>query len=151
MDAHQSDCVFCAIVAGTAEASIVAASEQSLAFLDLRQAQPGHVLVVPRRHAETVLDITPEQAADVMTLALRVAHALQVTFQPDGMNLWQSNFEAGGQEVPHFHLHVHPREMGDGLFQVYPDGLPTHAARADLDKMAAMLRAALDDISEPRM
>lgn len=114
-----------------------------MAFLDLRQAHPGHVLVVPRTHAETILDITAADAADVMQLATRVARALQAVLRPDGMNVWQSNGEAGGQEVPHFHLHVHPRATADGLFQVYPEGVPAAAERVVLDRMAERLRVAM--------
>lgn len=142
---EENACVFCDILAGKVQASIVAESEQALAFLDLRQAQPGHVLVIPSRHAETILDITTEEASAVMALAVRVAQALQVAFQPAGMNLWQSNGHAGGQEVPHFHLHVHPRGVADGLLRVYPQGLPAPAKRTDLDKMSTTLRAALKD------
>ena len=88
---------------------------------------------------------TAREASAVMALAVRVAQALQVAFQPAGMNLWQSNGHAGGQEVPHFHLHVHPRGVADGLLRVYPQGLPAPAKRTDLDKMSTTLRAALKD------
>lgn len=138
------DCPFCAIAAGQLEASIVAENDSAIAFMDLRQAQPGHVLVIPRAHVETVLDIDPALAAQVMALAVHVAHAVDAVFQPDGMNLWQSNGEAGGQEVPHFHLHVHPRNLGDGLLGLYPHGVPSPAARDALDMMAARLRNAIE-------
>lgn len=136
------DCIFCAIVAGRASASIVAETEYALAFMDLRQAHPGHVLVIPRVHVETILDIEPTLAGEVMALAVRVAAGVAAAFGPAGMNLWQSNGEAGGQEVPHFHLHVHPREADDGLMAIYP-APPPLPRRGELDVWAARIRQSL--------
>lgn len=136
-------CVFCAILAGRLPASVVWEDAQAVAFMDLRQTVPGHVLVIPRQHAETLYELDEDSAAHVMRVAHRIARALHGVYQPDGLNLWQSNGEAGGQEVPHFHLHVHPRRHGDGVLRHYRDGLPVPAARADLDLMAADVRRAL--------
>lgn len=137
-------CVFCAILAGDLPASVVWEDAQVVAFMDLRQAVPGHVLVIPRQHVETLYDLDAETAAQVMRVAQRVALALRATLAPDGLNLWQSNGEAGGQEVPHFHLHVQPRRYGDGLLDIYPMGVPAPAPRAQLEPLARQLRQALD-------
>jgi len=136
-------CPFCTIVAGEAPAAIVADDGTVLAFMDLRQAVPGHVLVVPRRHAPDIYALTPEEAAAAMRMAQQVAHALRVEFDPPGLNLWQSNGDAGGQEVFHFHLHVQPRRVGDGLMRVYPDGVPSATKVAELETMAQALRSRL--------
>lgn len=133
-------CPFCAIVAGRLEASIVAETPAAVAFLDLRQAVPGHVLVVPREHVETIFDLDPALAGELMALATRVARALRAALAPPGLNLWQSNGAAGGQEVPHVHLHVQPRQVGDGLMKVYPRGVPAPARREALDALAARIR-----------
>lgn len=133
-------CPFCAIVAGRLEASIVAETPVAVAFLDLRQAVPGHVLVVPREHVETIADLPPALAGELMALATRVAQALYASFDPPGLNLWQSNGQAGGQEVPHVHLHVQPRQLGDGLMRVYPQGVPAPARRDVLDRLAQRIR-----------
>lgn len=134
------DCPFCAIVAGRRQASVVAQSDRALAFLDLRQAVPGHVLVVPREHVENIYTIDPAVAGEVMQLGVRVAQALREAFQPPGLNLWQSNGAAGGQEVPHFHLHVQPRRVADGLLRVYTHGAPAPASRDELDRLAERIR-----------
>lgn len=137
-------CSFCAIVAGTQRASVILDDGAVLAFMDLRQAVPGHVLVVPRRHVPDIYALAVDEAASVMQAAVRVAQALRAEFGPPGLSLWQSNGEAGGQEVLHFHLHVHPRWPGDGLLQVYPDGLPAISEPVRLDALAQSLRARLD-------
>lgn len=138
------DCIFCAILEGRAAASRVAEDADVVAFLDLRQAVPGHVLVVPRTHVETIYELAPDTAAALMRMAVRIARALRAEFDPPGLNLWQSNGHAGGQEAPHVHLHVQPRQHRDGLFRMYPQGLPVPAARATLDALAARLRPHCD-------
>ena len=137
-------CAFCAILAGTLPASLVHADDQAIAFMDLRQAVPGHVLVVPRRHVDTLFDLDEDTAAHLMRIAVRIARAADAAFAPDGLNLWQSNRAAGGQEVPHVHLHVQPRMSGDGMLRIYPGPQPPAPAGRDaLDAWAGRLRDAL--------
>ncbi len=109
------DCIFCAIAEGKAPAEVVFEDEETLAFLDINPANPGHTLVIPRRHARNVYDLDEQTAAAVMKTAVRVAQAIKRALQPDGMNLVQSNERAGGQEIFHFHIHIIPRWYGDGL------------------------------------
>jgi len=135
------DCVFCRIIAGELPASRVVERPDVLAFMDLRQGVPGHVLVVPRRHIPTLYDLNTELAGALMAVAVEVAQAMRRAWAPEGLNLWQSNGEAGGQEVPHVHLHVQPRRLGDGLLRIYPGSPPT-PPRAALDELATQLRAA---------
>lgn len=134
------DCVFCRIIARKVAASFVAEDETVVAFADLRQPVTGHVLVVPRRHAPTIYDLTADEGAAVMNLAIRVARALRLAYAPAGLSVWQSNGEIAGQEVDHFHLHLLPRQAGDGLFDVYPKGVPESRPRPYLDEIAARLR-----------
>jgi len=135
------DCVFCRIIAGEIPASRVLERSGVLAFMDLRQGVPGHVLVLPRRHVATIYELDPALAGELMAVAVEVAQAMRRAWAPEGLNLWQSNGEAGGQEVPHVHLHVQPRRLGDGLLRIYPDAPPT-LPRAELDVLAAQLRSA---------
>lgn len=135
-----STCPFCAIAAGNAPASVILDDGSVLAFMDLRQAVPGHVLVVPRRHVPDIYALSADEAAGLMQAAVRVAKALRAEFDPPGLNLWQSNGEVAGQEVFHFHLHVHPRRPDDGLWQVYPSGPPLPSRSEQLDALAHALR-----------
>lgn len=136
-------CAFCAILAGARPASLVHEDDQVIAFMDLRQAVLGHVLVVPRRHVGTLFDLDEDTAAHLMRVAVRIARAAEHVFAPDGLNLWQSNREAGGQEIPHVHLHVQPRMAGDGLLRIYPGVPPAPAPRIELERLAMTLREAL--------
>jgi histidine triad (HIT) family protein len=110
--------------------------------MDLRQTNKGHVLVVPRTHVETI-DLLPSAvAAALMTTVVMMTRAVTEAIRPDGVNVWQSNGEAAGQEVPHVHMHVFPRWTGDGHFRIYPDRAP-NMPRAELDALALTLRAAV--------
>jgi len=109
------ECIFCAIIEGKAPAEVVFEDEETLAFMDINPANPGHTLVIPRRHARNVYDLDEETAAAVMKATVRVARAIRSALQPDGLNLVQSNERAGGQDIFHFHVHIIPRWYGDGL------------------------------------
>ena len=137
-------CVFCAIAAGRAAASIIASDETTMAFLDLRQFHPGHVLVIPRRHIPDIRDVDDATAAAVMLSVARVARAVDRVFPSDGLSIWHSAGEGANQEVPHLHFHVHPRRFGDDVLRVYPSS-PAAPRRAVLDGWANDLRAVLDD------
>ena len=124
------DCIFCQIVAGEAPAYVVAEDDRTVAFLDRGPATPGHTLVVPRRHAADVWDISDQDAAAVMLMAKRVALLLDARLTPDGLNLTQSNRSAGWQDVFHFHVHVIPRWAGDGLVPPWRPSRPSDAELA---------------------
>ena len=117
-----TDCPFCAIVAGDAPAYRIREDERTLAFLDVAPVNPGHALVVPKAHRETLTEMTPDLAADTFRSARRVAAAVEAAFDPDGLDLVQSSGEAAGQEVFHAHVHVLPRHGDDGVAVEWPRG-----------------------------
>lgn len=108
-------CIFCDIVESRAPAAMVFEDGETLAFMDINPANPGHTLVIPKQHVRNIYELDEETAAAVMRTTVRVARAIKRALQPDGMNLVQSNERAGGQDVFHFHMHIIPRWHGDGL------------------------------------
>ena len=134
------ECIFCKLVAGQIPAAKVHEDELTLAFMDIGQVNPGHVLVATKRHAANILEITEAEAGAVMQAARRIALAVQATFDPDGQTLLQANGAVGGQTVNHFHLHVVPRHADDGLTFTWPRPEPGMAA---LEGYATRLREAL--------
>ncbi len=112
-------CVFCAIVAGKEPAMVVYEDEHTVAFMDINPAVRGHVLVVPRRHARDIFDVSEEDAQHVMGTVVRVARAVEKALQPDGLNVIQANRRAALQSVFHFHVHVVPRWWDDGLKPIW--------------------------------
>ena len=137
-----SRCSFCEIVAGREPASRVYEDGAALAFMNLRQANPGHVLVIPKAHVPTIDLLAPDLAASLFQAVVLVARAVGRCFAPAGLSIWQSNGVAAGQEVFHVHVHVLPRRPGDGCLAVYPR-LPPREERATLDRLAGQLRAAI--------
>ena len=136
-------CVFCGVVAGTVEVSVVYEDDATVAFMDQRQPNGGHVLVIPRQHVETLPDLTPDVAARLMQATVLTARAVQRSLGPAGLSVWQSNGTAAGQEVPHVHMHVLARRHGDGLLRVYPQR-PPYPGRAALDELAAKVRSGFE-------
>jgi histidine triad (HIT) family protein len=78
----------------------------------------------------------------IMATTVRIARAVEKAFRPEGLHLWQSNGPAANQEVPHFHMHVMPRWHGDGLLEWHPTHGPVYPEREELDRQAALIRAA---------
>ena len=113
-------CIFCRLVAGEIPSARVYEDALTIAFMDIGQVNPGHVLVATKRHAATLLDTTPEEAAAVMQTAQKMAEALRIAFDPPGLTLLQANGKEGEQTVFHFHLHVLPRHANDGVGLNWP-------------------------------
>ena len=133
-------CIFCKLIAGEIPSVRVWEDDLTLAFMDIGQVNPGHVLVATKRHAANLFEITEEEGAAVMRAALRIARAAQQAFAPEGLNLFQANGAVAGQTVGHFHLHVLPRHPGDGMALTWPRPEPGVAA---LERYAGQLRQAL--------
>ncbi|MGL6205687.1 MAG: HIT family protein [Giesbergeria sp.] len=133
-------CLFCKLVAGEIPSARVYEDALTLAFMDIGQVNPGHVLVATKRHAATLLDITPQEAAAVMQTAQRVASAIREVFDPPGITLLQANGREGEQTVFHFHMHVVPRHAQDGIGFTWPRKNPDDAVLRDYaDRLAAAI------------
>ena len=136
-----SDCVFCKIVAGQIPSAKVHEDELTLAFMDIGEVSPGHVLVTVKPHVENIYGLNDALAAAVFRTAARVARALRSAYSPEGVTLYQANGVAAGQTVFHFHLHLVPRYARDGMRLAWPAKNPP---REQLEANAAKLRAALE-------
>jgi histidine triad (HIT) family protein len=140
-DSSPAACVFCRIVTGEAEASVVHDDATAIAFMTLGPVNPGHVLVVPKGHYPSLADLPEAVGAHCFTVAQRLAAALRRSgVRCDGINLFLADGAAAFQEVFHFHLHVFPRFTGD-RFRITADW-SVRPSRAELDAVAAQLRAA---------
>ncbi len=120
MSDSDSSCVFCRIIAGSIPSKRVFENEHCLAFLDIGPLAPGHLLVIPKRHATYLWDLDDSTAAVVAGSLPRLARAVVRASGADGCNLLQSNGEVSGQLVPHVHFHIIPRRAGDGLGYRWP-------------------------------
>jgi histidine triad (HIT) family protein len=133
-------CIFCKIVAGELASSNIYEDDHVVAFMDIAAVTPGHFLVIPRKHVETIYDLDEIRAGHLMAVATRLAKAAKKGLKAAGLNLYQANEEAAGQEVPHFHIHVIPRFKGDNFGIKYS---PMKPSREELDERATKIREAL--------
>jgi histidine triad (HIT) family protein len=106
-------CIFCEIIAGRSKAEVVLDEEKLIAFLDVRPVFQGHVLVVPREHHETLMDLPNALLEPVLGATKRIAAALERGLEAEGS--WIAINNRVSQTVPHLHVHVVPRKKGDGL------------------------------------
>ena len=132
-----SDCIFCGIAAGTMPAERVYEDERTVAFLDIFPACDGHVLVIPRAHADDIHSLDPADVAAAAQTAQIMAGRVSGALGTDGVSIVQSNGAAAGQTVFHYHVHVIPRFAGDGVLQPWTPG---HASAEELTRMGALLR-----------
>lgn len=135
-----ADCVFCKIMAKQIPATVVHEDEDTLAFMDIGQVNPGHVLVALKKHAENIFALDEAQAAAVFRAVAKVARAIRGAFEPQGLSVYQANGAAAGQTVFHLHVHLVPRYEGDGMALTWPVKNPP---REKLAEYAQKIRAKL--------
>ena len=136
-----SPCIFCRIVAKEIPATVVYEDGETLAFMDIGQVNPGHVLVAVKKHAENLFALDDAQAAAVFRTSARVTRAIGAAFEPQGLSVYQANGKAAGQTVFHFHIHLVPRHEGDGMALTWPVKNPP---REKLAEYAERIRAKLE-------
>lgn len=137
------DCRFCAIARGEAGARIVFEGGRTLGFLDHRPLFPGHVLLIPREHRETMADAQPDLIADLFADARLIALAVEQALGADGSFVAVNNRVS--QSVLHLHVHVVPRRRKDGLRGFFWPRTP-YRDDAHADEVRDLLRAALPGI-----
>ncbi len=108
-------CVFCKIVSGEIPSMTVYEDEATLAFMDIAGDADGHLLVIPKRHYDSLFDCDGESFSRVMATVKRVSATLVTSGGYDGVNFLNASGEAAGQSVGHFHVHLLPRKANDGL------------------------------------
>ena len=137
-------CIFCDIVRGDLDAEIVFEDDDCVAFLDHRPLFPGHTLLVPRDHYETLSDLPAELVEPVFSAARFLSHAVQVAMGAEGTFVALNNKVS--QSVPHLHVHVVPRRRKDGLRGFF---WPRHKYRGDeMSAAADTLRDAIARLRE---
>lgn len=109
----EANCLFCRIVSGEVPSVVVYEDTKTLAFLDHRPLFPGHTLLVPREHYETLTDLPEEEVGTFFKNAQLLSHAVEAAMEAEGTFVAMNNRVS--QSVPHLHIHVVPRRRKDGL------------------------------------
>jgi histidine triad (HIT) family protein len=138
-------CRFCAVARGELDTAVVYEDDQALAFLDHRPLFPGHCLLVPRDHIETLDDLPRERVGPFFEIVQRLARAVERAMKAEGTFVALNNRVS--QSVPHLHVHVVPRRKGDGLRGFFWPRTKYPDAAAER-KVAAAIRAAIEKEGE---
>jgi len=109
------NCIFCKIVKGEIPSMKIYEDSEVLAFLDIEPASLGHCLVIPKKHFESIFDIPKKELNSVMSAVQKISLKYNQEMNIDALNLIQSNGKIAEQDVPHFHIHIVPREKNDGI------------------------------------
>jgi histidine triad (HIT) family protein len=132
------DCAFCKIAAGTIPAQIVYEDSHHVAFLDMHPLFPGHVLLCPREHYETLLDLPADLTGPMLAHTQLLARAVETALDAEGTFIAVNNKVS--QTVPHLHIHIVPRRRRDGLRgffwprQKYTDDAAREAVRDAIER-----------------
>ena len=143
----EPDCLFCRIAAGELNAEIVLEDERFLAFLDHRPLFPGHALLIPREHHETLADLPSELVGPLFANAQLLSRAIPAAMEKPGSFVALNNVVS--QSVPHLHVHVVPRVKKDGLRGFFWPRTK-YADEAEMAAVGERVRAAVADARDHR-
>ena len=139
-----SNCIFCDILAEKLPSSQVYQDEVCTVLMDIQPVNPGHMLIVPNRHAAFLADLDEDTGAQMFRVAQRLGKALrQSGVKCEGINFFLADGEAAMQEVFHVHLHVFPRYVGDGFGLKFGPAYDDKPNRDILDEIARKIKKAL--------
>ena len=145
MPPDNKDCLFCQVVRGSVQSSIVFEDDRVLAFMDISPINPGHVLIIPKDHAAQLEELDPDTGAHMFRIGHRLAKAIRrSSLRCEGVNIFLADGEAAFQEVFHTHLHVFPRFVGDS-FRI--DAEWRRRSLADLEESANQVRSGLKELA----
>ncbi len=111
-----ADCIFCLIADGKIPSKKIYEDSKVLAFLDINPVTEGHTLVIPKTHYDTISQVPDPELGVIFGVVKKLATNMKEKLGADGLNIMQNNGKAAGQEIPHFHVHIIPRKVGDGRF-----------------------------------
>ena len=108
-------CIFCKIASGEAPSLTVYEDEHTMVFMDIARDVDGHMIAIPKKHVNNILDCDADTLGHLMQTVKRVSNHCVDRCGYDGVNLLNASDVSAGQSVPHFHIHVIPRKTGDGI------------------------------------
>jgi histidine triad (HIT) family protein len=132
------------MIRGKAAATKVYENEHLVALMDIKPINQGHVLIVPKRHAELLTDLEDNIAGELMMAAKKIAIALRKSkLRVKAVNYFMADGAEAGQEVFHAHLHIIPRYRSDGFYLHMPSSYERETSRKELEDAASKIRAQL--------
>ncbi len=111
----EKDCIFCKIIQGEIKSFKIFEDEYVYSFMDINPIAPGHALVIPKFHAQDIIETPSEWIGKSFAAAGCIARAIQKSISPEGISIVQANGPGAKQSIFHLHVHVIPRSIGDEL------------------------------------
>ena len=142
-ESHVNDCAFCKIAAGNLKSYMIFDGPKACAFLDINPRNPGHTLVVTKKHYENMLDLPESEIGDLFKVVKRVSLALKKGMKADGISIALSNESAAGQVVKHIHVHVIPRFSSEDPISVEGMLPLKNLSKQEMSRVAAKLKSSL--------
>ncbi|MFH0948930.1 MAG: HIT family protein [Candidatus Aenigmatarchaeota archaeon] len=139
------DCIFCGIANGSVPSRKIYEDDDILAFLDINPANPGHVLVMPKKHIVSIYDADDETLKKLIVVVKDLATKIKEVLGADGMNIMQNNGRDAGQLVGHIHFHIIPRHKGDDVYISYKR---KQLSEQQLDEICNKLKEKKDDYGD---
>ena len=133
----KKDCIFCKITIKEIPSKIIFENNLNLAFLDISPISKGHLIVIPKNHYSNLEDIPDYELTELYKLVKQLATKIHKKLKIDGYNILQNNFEAAGQVIKHFHVHIIPRNLEDEKFKIKIPRTP--ASEEDLEEIWRIL------------
>lgn len=141
-----SNCIFCKIVNNELPGYKLYEDEDILAFMDIQPINPGHLLIIPKKHAELISEVDDEVVAKMNVTAKRLNTALRKSgLKTEGVNFFLADGEAAGQEIFHVHLHVFPRFKNDGFGIRFPENYRNKPSADELKTAAEKIKSSLQN------
>lgn len=135
------DCLFCKIARKEIEAKVLIENDKAIAVLDVNPRAPGHTMVLPKEHAESILDLDNSSVGKVFGLVKFMTGALQDSFSPDGFTIGINHGRAAGQAIDHLHVHIIPRWRNDGGTSIH--GVVNNSPKESLDEIEQRIKSFL--------
>jgi histidine triad (HIT) family protein len=132
------ECLFCRIAAREIPSKVVYEDSAALAFLDIHPCAPGHTVIIPKVHADTLLALADEDTGPLFLAVKRVTDQLMQGLRPDGFTVGINHGRTAGQAVDHLHIHVIPRWVGDGGGSIH--SVVRNAPKEGPDDLLAKIR-----------
>jgi histidine triad (HIT) family protein len=137
----KEECIFCKIIQGEIPAAVIFEDELCLAFMDIYPVSMGHCLLIPKQHFTNLFDVDLEVVSYLAKRLAELARKVNSVIKPDGILTAAANGSGAGQDVPHLHFHVIPRNHGDEFGFRFPEGYRTEMApRDELEELAKSIR-----------
>jgi len=141
-----TDCIFCSIIRGDIPSKKLYENEYVFAFMDIQPVNPGHLLVIPKKHAAIITELDDKLIAELFKTARNLNSALRKSgIRCESVNFHLADGKSAGQEVPHVHVHVIPRFSGDGFGLKFPPDYKTPKDHLKIEETAVFIRKALGE------